>query len=166
MSRKRKEPSANDADISMDDVVTNTSLPTAEILPGPPGDGLPMAIPANSGDFDQQELDHDDRTPIPDPFSQHQINLTADSNGPKIRLQRSNRYRQMRIVTDEKPAAKYLQAFRDAGMKWRNEDKAWTIQLEKDAAWRTALDIERVFLDVANGIRQDNGLPEIQPLGR
>ncbi len=138
----------------------------AEVIAGAVAEGLPVAVPIEGAEQVHKGNCSTNGVAFPEPFTEQVVNLNQDPAGAKIRLQRSNRYRQMRIATDEKPDPKYLQMFRDAGMRWRGQEKAWSIQLDRDAAWRTALDIERLFYDVANGIREDNGLSAVRVQSR
>ncbi len=185
MSRKRKEATAEEnagTEIAAEAANTNT-VPVAAIVSDVAAEGVPVAMPVHGETTSSltatptsdiavsapvvtrpESATEEKPEYAPDPFDQASIRLTDDPKGPVIRLQRSQRYRQMRIQLDEKPESKYLQMFREAGMKWRGQDQAWSIQLDRDAPWRTALDIEKLFFTVGNAIREENGLRPIQAL--
>jgi hypothetical protein len=91
---------------------------------------------------------------------------------------RSNRWQQARIqflapeAEDPKPDVKYTRWLREHGWQWRGgEEKAWTKQFAKNseedryARSNSDLAMELQFIELANLIRADKGLPEIQPLG-
>ena len=151
----------------------NTSIqgdtqPTVPVHPVPVS-SEPSARPSNEESGAQGALN--EKTPqqggrVPDPFAFEQITLGAESNSPKMRLLRSQRFGQLLIAFDEKPAEQYRIRLRDAGWKWRNEEGVWTIQLDKTARWRTQADAESLFREIGNAIRVDQGLPPIQEQGR
>jgi hypothetical protein len=95
-----------------------------------------------------------------------QITLGADKDSPRMRLLRSEKYQQLQIQFDEKPDAKYIARLHDEGWQWRNAEKVWTKQLDKDARWRTQADAQALFIEIGNGIRADLGFPAVQSLAR
>ena len=95
------------------------------------------------------------------PFSpvslQQTISLTADADGPKMRLFRNHRMQQVAITFDEKPGPEVIDQLRDAGFRWRGAERAWTKQLDPQAKWKTQMDAEKLFADLGNQIRESNG---------
>lgn len=94
------------------------------------------------------------------------IALSVAKDGPKMRLLRSNRFQQMQIHFDEKPADQYLEQLRQAGWKWRDEEQVWSKQLEKDTRWRVHAEAEKIFKSIADAIRIDNGLEPTMQIGQ
>jgi hypothetical protein len=109
--------------------------------------------------------DQERRVSLPDPHWSDSISLTNAKDGPRIHLGRSRRYRQMLIAFDVKPegevGGQVLATLRDQGWRYHAKDKAWTVQLERGAEWRTAADAEKLFRDVGNTLREANGLPPV-----
>ena len=93
----------------------------------------------------------------PDPHGVMTVALTDESDGPKARLFRSNRWQQMAVTFDEKPAPEIIEQLRDAGFRWRGEEKAWTVQLDKERRWQTHAEAEALFKKLTDEIRAANG---------
>jgi len=100
-----------------------------------------------------------------DPFGVESILLGPTNDSPRIRLLRSNKFQQMQIKFDEKPADNHLDMLRDNGWTWRNQEKVWTIQLDKESRWKTQADAEYLFREIGNAIRAEKGLEPVQELG-
>jgi hypothetical protein len=106
-----------------------------------------------------------------DPREQKQISLGLGKDSPKLRLLRSHRFNQMQIRSDEALPDDARKKLTDAGWTERPEEGIWTRQLpprakdgeEQKAPWPIVLEAERLFHDVANGIRADRGLPPDAP---
>jgi hypothetical protein len=101
----------------------------------------------------------------PDPFAIEEISLSDERDGPKMRLYRNQRFQQVAIQLDEKPDARYTALLRDAGFRWRGDDKVWTKQIDRDARWRTQAEAEKLFREIGNGIRGDRGLDPVAAVG-
>lgn len=104
----------------------------------------------------------DPKVRLPDPFYFQTICLSADKNGPRMRLGRSNRYQQVIMQFDEKPNQDTTDALKHDGWRWRSEERVWTKQLDKDARWRTQADAQRLFQLLGDKLRAEKGL-ETQP---
>ena len=108
---------------------------------------------------------------FPDPRPQKQISLGLDKDSPRLRLLRSHRFNQMQIRSDEELPEAARDTLTAAGWTERPEEGIWTRQLpprakegeEQKAPWPTVLEAERLFHDLANGIRADRGLPPDAP---
>jgi hypothetical protein len=94
------------------------------------------------------------------------ITLGPTNDWPKMHLGRSDKFKQMQIRFDHKPDEQYLARLRDAGWKWRDADKMWTIQLDHDARWQTQAAAEKLFAEIGNAIRAEQGLPPFLGTGR
>ena len=110
---------------------------------------------------------------LPDPFGRHGIAL---GDGRSIRLLRSGRFQQAQIEfnapegENAKPDAKYTAWLRDHGWTWRQEERAWTKQFDKNteearfARANSDLATQMEFIELANLIRQDKGLEPVAQL--
>ncbi len=92
----------------------------------------------------------------PDPFGERTIALCDDNDGPKARLYRNQRFRQMAIQFDEKPDEGIRQRLRDDGWTWRPAEGAWTKQLGERSG-ETHRQAQELFESIANEIRRANG---------
>jgi hypothetical protein len=140
-------------------VQTSTSIPAAEAVQGQPERNAP---------------------PLPDVRELKQIKLGPDRDSPRLRLLRSHRFNQMQIRSDEELPQAAREQLQATGWKDRTEEEGiWTKQLPprprkgaEDAepakpAWRTVVEAERLFHDIANAIRADRGMAPIsQEAGR
>jgi hypothetical protein len=111
----------------------------------------------------QTNGDGQSRARVPDPFWFDSVALSDEKDGPRMYLGRSRARREMQMAFDEKPDDATLQALREAGFRWNGSHKVWTLHLERDVEWRGHADAERLFKNIANTIREKNGL---EPLGR
>ena len=108
---------------------------------------------------------------FPDPRPLKQISLGLDKDSPRLRLLRSHRFNQMQIRSDEQLPDDARNKLDAAGWTERPEEGIWTRQLpprakegeEQKAPWPIVLEAERLFHDLANGIRADRGLPPDAP---
>lgn len=55
---------------------------------------------------------------------------------------------------------------KEDGWRWRGQEAGWTKQLDKVARWGTQADAERLFKEVANALRAENGLEPVTEYGR
>lgn len=89
------------------------------------------------------------------------INLGDTNASPKMHLGRSNGFQQMQLRFDEKPDAETIQKLRDAGWKYRGQEKVWSLQLDPEARATTQLNAERLFSEIGNAIRAGKGLAPV-----
>lgn len=101
-----------------------------------------------------------------DPVELIRITLGPDNSSPKMRLFRNNRAQLLAVEFDEKPAEKYLQELREAGWRWRSDDKVWAKKLDRDQRWATQAEAEKLVHRIGNAIRGDLGLEPNQSIGR
>lgn len=114
----------------------------------------------------------------PDPFKLDSIALGSEKDSPRMHLWRSNKFQQMAVTFDERPEEKYLDQLREAGFSYRGAEKAWTRQFmekseynqmdEQERAARRSLrhyEARKLFVDIANGIREDMGLQPVITVG-
>jgi hypothetical protein len=131
--------------------------------------GSELQPPSETEHHRESEAHHADQEPRrslqPDPMPIETITLGDTNDAPKMRLFRNQRFNQMAIQLDEKPDAKYTGMLRDAGFRWRQDDKVWTKQMPREEKWKTQADAERLFRDIANGIRADRGFEPVQAVG-
>jgi hypothetical protein len=110
--------------------------------------------------------DHgEQRTRHADPLPFASITLGESNNAPKMRLFRSQRFQQMALQFDEKPDVKYTEMLREAGYRWRGDDKVWTRQINRTEKWKSHADAERIFSEIGNSIRADKGLEPVAMMG-
>ena len=99
---------------------------------------------------------------MPDPFPLAAITLGAEKDSPRVRLFRSDRFKQVAIRFDEKPDPKYLDQLRDAGFRWRSDDGVWTKQFDADRRWQSVAEAEQLFARIGNALRADLGLEPVR----
>ena len=96
---------------------------------------------------------------LPDPRECMTVTLGPSNADPKMRLLRSFKYRQMQIRFDQEPEDKYKLMLKEAGWTDRTATEGiWTKQIPRDSGWQPAADAERLFKQIANEMRADNGL--------
>lgn len=96
----------------------------------------------------------------PDPFPLMTVPLGNGRDAPRMTLLRNNRFQQMAIRFDSKPAEHHRTALHDAGWRWREAEGVWTKQLDRDRRAASQLDAERLFTQLADAIRTELGLVE------
>jgi len=103
------------------------------------------------------------RTPIvtPDPRGVMSISLGDTKGSPRAQLRRSHKYKQMQIRFDEQPDEKYLAMLKDAGWTDRTESEGIFTRQAPPGQWQAVADAERLFKEIANGIRKDKGLEPV-----
>ena len=149
---KRKTAAAE----AIQPLLAETATPAAETRPAAAATELPDEQPSAR---------------FTDPRPQKQISLGLGKDSPKLRLLRSHRFNQMQIRSDEELPAAARETLTAAGWTERPEEGIWTRQLpprakegeEQKAPWPIVLEAERLFHDLANGIRADRGLPADAP---
>lgn len=94
----------------------------------------------------------------PDPFPLMTAPLGKGHDAPRMTLLRNNRYQQMAMRFDQKPAEHHRTALHDAGWRWREAEGVWTKQLDRDRRAASQLDAERLFTQLADAIRAELGL--------
>lgn len=108
----------------------------------------------------QHATDKARKTWQPDPFPLMTVPLGKGRDAPRMTLFRNNRYQQMAIRFDQKPAEHHRTALHDAGWRWREAEGVWTKQLDRDRRAASQLDAERLFAQLADAIRAELGLVE------
>jgi hypothetical protein len=128
---------------------------------------------SGESDFQAGEPKNEWTSQLPDPFGRHNIDL---GDGRRLKLLRSHRWQQAQMVftapegQDPKPDPKYTGWLRDHGWTWRNAERAWTKQLARNseeqryARANSDRAHEEEFIELANLIRQDRGLPPVHQL--
>jgi hypothetical protein len=137
-------------------------------IPEPPAGETPMPVSTNVPSPQMQEpATASDGRASPkrsaaDPRPIITINLADDLGGPKAELLRSYQFKQMQIrFTGERPDEKYRTVLHKAGWRDRTESEGiWTKQVPT-GMWQPVADAERLFKEIANGIRVDKGLPKV-----
>lgn len=114
----------------------------------------------------EAELEEARGVPLPEPHELDSIELGPGQGAPRMRLLRSRRYQQLQIRFDEKPADEVRERLHSEGWRWRGQETGWTKQLDKEARWRSQADAERLFKEIANGIRAEQGMGPILEHGR
>lgn len=86
--------------------------------------------------------------------------LSNERDGPKMRLGRDNRFNQMAIAFDVKPAEEIRERLHDAGWKWRQAESQWTKQLDDENRATSHQDAERFFDELLRLERKDRNVSE------
>lgn len=85
------------------------------------------------------------------------ISLGDTPGSPRVQLRRSHQFKQLQLAFDERPDEKYLAKLKEAGWTDRTKSEGiWTKQVEQ-GQWQPVADAEKLFKEIANGIRQDKG---------
>lgn len=100
----------------------------------------------------------EERSKLNDPNVLQTVPITEDNDGPKMRLLRSNRFRQMQIQFDDKPQQEVIELLKDEGFRWNQTDRVWTLAMNPTARGASHAIAERLFQDIASTIREANGL--------
>lgn len=124
-------PSYNPATEIVTDLAESTALPESTAEPEP------------------------QKSRMPDPHPYARINLGDDQS---MRLWRNERKAELAITFTEKPEPQYTQMLKEAGFRWRGEDKAWVKPMDRDQKWRATADAEKAFHAVGDAIREAKGL--------
>jgi hypothetical protein len=111
-----------------------------------------------------------DKPPMADPHFFESVALTEKHDGPKLRLGRSNRHKEMLIKFDEKPGEgevgeAIFTALKDKGFRWNRDAGAWTLKMDPAQKWRAHQDAEKLFRDIGNTLREQNGLGPVTDMG-
>jgi hypothetical protein len=115
---------------------------------------------AHAGHAEQHATGEARKTWQPDPFALMSTALGEGRGAPRMTLFRNNRFQQMAIRFDQKPAEHHRTALHDAGWRWREAEGVWTKQLDRDRRAASQLDAERLFHQLADSIRAELGLVE------
>ncbi len=174
MARKRHAADAGSHEEQLPPEATETEGRTGEIILNPSSE------PRENGRADMLQRARDRLTPqrqahepekakMPDPHFSEVISLTDKNDGPKIRLGRSQRHGEMLIKFDEKPegdiAELIFTALKDKGFHWNRDAKAWTMKIDPHQKWQSHQSAEKLFRDVANTLREANGLEPVNAVG-
>jgi hypothetical protein len=112
---------------------------------------------------DRENTSSDSKKPmvIPDPRGIMSISLGDAPGSQWVHLRRSQKFKQLQMAFDERPDEKYLVKLREAGWTDRTESEGiWTRQVAP-GRWQPVADAEKLFKEIANGIRQDK---ELEPV--
>jgi hypothetical protein len=86
--------------------------------------------------------------------------LSASNDGPRMRLGRDNRYRQMVIAFDESPCDEVLERLHQ-GWTWRQAEGQWTKQLEIGHEQRGHQDAEKLFEELLKLELRDRNISQV-----
>jgi hypothetical protein len=103
---------------------------------------------------------------LPDPHSIDQISLSQAKGGPMMRLLRNHRYKKMQIMFDKRPPKHITLQLQDAGWTYNHHDTTWSKPLGRGTEISTAIESERLFKQLANQIRESQGLDPVGGLDR
>jgi hypothetical protein len=139
-------------------------IPTEDAAPPVTDIATPAALTEASRAPDERQLAR-----LPDMRELKSINLGPNRDSPRLRLQRGYRFNQMQIRSDQELPEAARDKLTAAGWTERPEEGIWTRQLpprakdgeEQKPVWPVVLDAERLFHDIANAIRADQGLPPV-----
>ena len=92
------------------------------------------------------------------------IALTDEKDGPTMHLARNHRYQRMEMRFDENPGEEVRAALKDQGWSWKGQEKAWTLPLDREARYVEHMAAEKLFRDIGNTIREQNGLSPVGQL--
>jgi hypothetical protein len=109
---------------------------------------------------------------FPDPDEKQSLKLGSGKDAPRLRLLRSDRFKQMQIRSDEPLSDASQKKLKDDGWTERREEGIWTKQLhsrnaaegqEPTPTWRVVLKAEQFFAELAADIRREHQLPPAAP---
>jgi hypothetical protein len=110
------------------------------------------------------------RPPYPDVREQKGVRISPE--GDKLRLLRSDRFKQLQIKADGELPPAVQERLKAEGWKDRTEDEGiWTKQLPQPgpdgqeptpSRRKMVFDAERLFEEIANQIREDRGMPPVR----
>lgn len=129
-----------------------------------PTNQQPTEVPAEQAQVTGEAATVPGRKPIvtPDPRPAMSASL---GDGKRIQLLRSHHYKQMQIRSDVSLDEKYQHMLAEAGWRDRTEEEGiWTKQVP-DGMWQPVADAERLFKELANGMRADRGLEAVLEMG-
>jgi hypothetical protein len=108
---------------------------------------------------------------LPNQHPVNEISMDDDRNGPKMRLVRSHRPRDVWIAFDVNPGKTITDQIKAEGFRWEpraevNERPgAWVKPLHAGQEIRIMLDAEKLFKSLGNQIRASKGLEPVGALG-
>ncbi len=137
MSRKR----------TSDDPPTETGTAVAE----------PPAEKTEVSDF-ADRFGKRQRVTTPDPFK-----IAADLLAG-VHLFESRRDGQMAISFDQKPSEEVLGMIKDAGYRWKPQEKVWAHPVRAGSAMSTRIEAEQLYQEVRHMIRKEKGIEPEQEL--
>ncbi|CAN5277703.1 hypothetical protein BH10PLA2_BH10PLA2_27430 [soil metagenome] len=165
MSRRKNEALDTVSDTQLSDPFAPSDHADDSLVDFPPRDDEPAA----GSQAARNGITRKRYAPAPDPFGGHTIALTPEKDGIKARFLRSNENNAMLLQFSEKPDAEITNALKDAGLYWEPRAHsdfargAWVIKLEEGKEWRNHAHAEKVFQDVVNHIREQNGMDPFVP---
>ncbi|MGL6075450.1 MAG: hypothetical protein ACRC8S_14945 [Fimbriiglobus sp.] len=116
----------------------------------------PAASPAES--LPAEATEKPAKTWASGPQWENSINLSTSNTGPKMRLGRNNKYRQMVIQFDEAPCADVLDLLHEAEWRRRPAEGVWTQQMTLGHEARGHQEAANFFEELAGMERQARGL--------
>lgn len=75
-----------------------------------------------------------------------------------VRLLEDRRFKQVQLKFADKPSAAVREMVREAGYRWREEEQAWTKQIDPEKGWQTRADADDLFERVTAAIRAEKGI--------
>jgi len=135
--------SMNPAGFDADKQAWAEDLANSCVPPSQPSDELP----ARSGDDEDASKI---KTPNPYPFrSDRQTGVV---------LQEDRQLRKMQLKFDTKPSDEVRQALREAGFRWKAQNQAWEISVDREQSWPARATADTLFQQVTGMIRQELGV--------
>lgn len=175
MTRSRKKEAVAEEQLPPDTTAEGSEGRTGEIILNP------SSTPHENGRTEllqrardrltpQRQQGHEqERAKLPDPHFTEAISLTDKNDGPRIHLGRSQRHGEMLIKFDQKPEGEMADviftALKDKGFHWNRDAKAWTMKIDPHQKWQSHQSAEKLFRDVANTLREQNGLQPVSAVG-
>jgi hypothetical protein len=86
----------------------------------------------------------------------------ATDNVAGVRLFESKQDRQMAIKFNEKPHQPVIDRLIEAGYRWNPVHRIWATPLRPDTAMATRIDAERLYQEIRQMIRAENGIEDGQ----
>jgi hypothetical protein len=155
---------------------TKTARATAaEAAPSTPAEEAAPPAATAPAVAERPPVEGEERRPWPDVTEQKEVAVSPD--GDKLRLLRSRKFNQMQIKADAELPDWARERLKADGWRDRVEDEGiYTKQLPprpKPAvegqeaepakpAWPTVLEAERLFEEIANGMRADRKMPPVR----
>ena len=152
MSRKRT-PSQKSTETT-----TAVAEPPAPITEPPAAITTPPTAEANAdGQSFADKVGQKKWVSPPDPFG------IAKDNVAGVRLFESKRDRQMAIMfgegrPEDKPSQAVIDKMKEAGFRWNPSGRIWAYPVRSESAMSTRIEAERLYQEVRQMIRQEQGI--------
>ena len=117
----------------------------------------PAAEANKNGQNFAERVGEKQRPPVPDPFGIAMDNLAG------VRLFESKQDRQMAIKfgdgsPEDKPSQAVIDKMKEAGFKWKPEDRIWALPVRAESAVGARIDAEKLYQEVRQMIREEKGI--------